>query len=465
MRGSSGILSRRSFLATAGGALLVAGADPLLAPASAAGPTVIGKMDPLGRFGATLNRAEFENAPRLLKAELVASLVTSHANLHGVLKSAKTRHVLSNLPPVSQQGTPASIGYPGSCSAEAYGYCLGTHTAANGPLGQFDPTPAANRISAAWMFAWLTNQEGDAGCGGSMQLAYPNLLVASGAPSEAQVPYKPDCSYLSARSSSDPNGIDVNLADYNGISRFLIGSVYATPWFQYDLAGTLPSLRNYLMAGHAIAFSGLVPNGYDQPSAAMVNGAYDPQTFIANSGHSQVIVGFDDSLGHTGAFLIQNSFGTDWPHLPGATSLTAGRLWWTYESFFASQWYGAVAYPLLPVPRTSQSTQMVSIGSGDPVASIVEAARAIDRASGNGYLLLQHQFAQPVRLLSVTLKPPGVGPLTQPYNGTISHGYSHITQRGAFPPGTYQVTLHAETIATRSAPARAITYSGTIQVK
>ncbi len=460
----SSSLSRRNFLVSAGAIAGAAGLGSRFA--WAANPPTIGKMDPGGHFGSLLSRAEFDAAPQALKPQLLASLTTTHPSLRATLTQAKPRHILSNLPPVSQQGTPASLGYPGTCEAQSFGYCLGTYTAANGPIGGFDPTPAANRISAAWLFAWLTNQEGKMGCGGSMALDYLDLLVQGGAPSELQVPYKPDCASVSAKTASNPNGVDIKLADYAGISKFRLGSLYALPNFLNGKAAFLELFKHHLLTGHAIAFSGLVPNDLSDPSKAMTKGAFNPKQFIAGSGHGQVIVGFDDGLGPSGAFLIQNSFGTDWPYLPNPTPLMAGRLFWTYESFFASQGYGAIAFPYIPHVSTNGVIMVAHPAEpGDPEAVIKEVATTQDAATGEHVLILQHSFSRPVRLLSVSVSGPGRGaPITTRFGRTISNGHSHVRQATAFTPGVHQVTVQVETFP-YGMRGRALTYTANLQVR
>jgi hypothetical protein len=290
-----------------------------------------------------------------------------------------------------------------------------------------------------------------------MALNYLDLLVASGAPSEAQVPYKADCGYI--------EGIDVNLSHYPGVGKFMIGSYYALPNFMNGKATYLQMFKDYLKIGHPIAFSGLVPQTYDFPGMEMVNGAYDPKLWLPSSGHGQVIVGFDDSLGHTGAFLVQNSFGTDWPYLPNPNATTAGRLYWTYEAFFASQNLGAVAYPIVQhVTIPNRSVVFQGVQMGDPQALVQEVAQTVDPVTSEHVLVLQHSFSTAVKLLSVTVKPPSGTPITTKYNATISQGHIGVAQRTAFAPGSYVVTLQAETLGVNGARGRSLTYNATVQV-
>ena len=382
---------RRAFLARVGAAVALTA----LEPAAVFAAPVRGRIDPLGRFGSLLNRAEFDRAPRVLAAEILA-LFASQSGMHGIVKSgAAHRHVLRGLPPVMMQGTVTSLGYPGSCEADSFGYGLGTYTAARGYPG-FDPASADDQISAAYLFSWAQHRAGVKTCQGSLALPYLGLLIARGAPSALQVPYKPDCAYI--------DGLNANIESYSGIGKFAIGSYKTLPNFLNGQSKYLGLFKQYLNAGHAIAFSGLVANGYDNPATAMVKRAYAPASFITGSGHGQLIVRYDDSLGHRGAFLVQNSFGTDWPYLGATHPLMKGRLWWSYESFFASQGFGAVAYPI-PAPTVRWgAVTLTSSTSGAPVARVVEAHRADDR--GQSFAVFELDFAQPVQLDTIRVTPP-----------------------------------------------------------
>jgi hypothetical protein len=455
-------VGRRSLLVSAAGFALAARTRWARADAPSA--------DSMGHFGSFVDQAEFARRTQALKPEIVAALVATYPNLRTLLGDKKPRHVLPNLPPVSTQGTPAHLGSPGSCEAQSFGYGLGTYTASTSPAGGFDSSSSlANCISAAWLYANLHQLENQSCPKGSAAFAYLDQLVAAGAPSEAQVPYKPDCTYLVPRSASNPGGIDLDIAHYYDVEKFKIGSSYAITNFQNAQATCLPLFKSHLRAGHAIAFSGLVANGYATSTSSTIdNGAFDPpaSSFKAGSGHGQLVVGFDDSLGHTGAFLVQNSFGPGWPGVSGAPPLLMGRIWWTYEAFFASQKCAAIAYPLVipHLPRPLPGTPMNPGQPGAPDASIMEVASAVDGATGEGHLVMQHAFAQPVMLDTVTVKTPTGATLTQQYGGAMAQGHTYVTQRGAFATGTYGVTLAARTIASAGAPSRSVTYSGNVHI-
>ena len=444
------MIDRRGFI----GQSLALTALAVTEPSSVLAQSVRGHMDPAGRFGSLLNRAEFDAAPQVLSPAVIARFA-SQLIMRGIVTSGAARsHTLSPLPPVMMQGTNSSLGYPGSCEAQSFGYCLGTYTSAIGYPG-FNPFGGpANHISAAFLFARQQKNQNETNCQGSMALPYPQLLVAKGAPSAQQVAYQPNCHYL--------DGIDTNILDYSGIGKFCIGSYKALPNFLNAQSTYVTQFKQYLNAGHAIAFSGLVAKGYDNPGTQMVRGAFDPQNFITGSGHGQVIVGYDDSLGHTGAFLVQNSFGTAWPYLGSNASSSPGRLYWTYESFFASQGFGAIAYPI-PPPRALPSTAVKLTPSGSaPPGHVLEAIRSDD--GGESLLVLELNFRHPVQLNTVDITPPGGSPVSGSYNAAIKYGFGHVSRSGSFPSGRYAVELNAHTLSDTGAPDQPVTYTAHVDV-
>ena len=98
---------------------------------------------------------------------------------------------------------------------------------------------------------------------------------------------------------------------------------------------------------------------------------YDTAT-VPNSGHGQLIVGYDDKIGQVGqrgAFLVQNSFGTSWPpRLRLGRAARPGLL--VLQQFRTTQVMAAVAYPVAD-----------GLGSKRLQTSVVNAAdRAVSRS-------------------------------------------------------------------------------------
>lgn len=444
-------INRRGFLTHVSAAATLAA----LEPTSILARTTRGQVDPSGRFGSILDRSEFDQAPRALSPAILALFASQTAMRDVVRAGAVPRYVLSGLPPVMMQGTPTSLGYPGACEAAAFGYGLGTYTAAHGFPG-FDPQSGpADQISAAWLFAWAQHRVHKTGCQGSKALPYLGLLIAKGAPSALQFPYQPKCKYI--------DSINTDIDSYSGLRKFAIGSYKTLPHLLNGQSTYLTPLKQYVSAGHAIAFSGLVAQNYNNPAAAMSNGAFAPSSFIPGSGHAQVIVGFDDSLGHTGAFLIQNSFGTDWPYMGATDPLMQGRLWWTYESFFASQGFGSIAYP---VPQPPVRPGSIPLGSPDkdaPAATIMEAVRTDH--DGRSFAAFEINFAQPVQFNTLRVTPPrATSPVEGGHNAPIKYGFAQVSRGASFPAGRYAVELDAHTLSADLSQQKPITYRGHVTI-
>ena len=449
--------TRLGFLGGVGAAAATFAAFDPLASLATPSPAGRGQIDPSGHFGALLDSKEFEQAPRVLSPELLVKVAPSEAakNISAPAATPGRRYVLSGLPPVMMQGTTKSLGFPGSCEAMSFGYGLGTYTASRGATG-FDPQAGpANQISAAWLFGWAQQRKGVTGCKGSQALPYLELLVAKGAPNALQVPYESKCTYL--------DGLTAPIDGYPGIARFAIGSYKALPKLRNGKLEYLDLMKRLLDAGHAIAFSGLVANGYADPGAAMVNGAFAPTGFIADSGHGQLLVGYDDSLGDEGAFLVQNSFGTDWPYLSSPDPLLRGRLWWTYEAFFNSQSLGAIAYPLPPAAPYTGAVPLASANPSAPAGHIIEAHRASDATES--YVVCELRFAQPVQLGSIRVTKSGAtSPVVGPYRAPISYGFAHVSQSAPFAAGLYTIELDAHTLTADLTPGQPMTYQAHLEI-
>src|SRR5271166_6115630 len=205
-------LDRRGFLSGTAAAAALA----TLEPAAILAQPAPGQIDAKAQFGSLLISAEFEEAPHALNPAIIAEFTSQNAMREVVKSGPERRHVLSGLPPVMMQGTNTSLGYPGSCEADSFGYGLGTYTAARG-YPQFDPAGGpANRLSAAWLFSWAQRRQRNTTCGGSLALPYLGLLIVKGAPNEQQVPYEPKCPYI--------QGVNTDLESYSDVGKFRIGS-------------------------------------------------------------------------------------------------------------------------------------------------------------------------------------------------------------------------------------------------
>lgn len=429
-------------------ALLVAtGAAMAFAALGGCGDDVTPAPEDLGEYGSVGNDEEFGNAPQALP---VAALRDPPLPL--TLPASVT---LTNLPAIAQQGTPPNAnGSPGTCEAQSFAYGLGSYTAARAPDGshKWTAADAANEVSAAYQFALAVNN-GFATCPkGGTATQYLGRLASFGSPSTADVPYQPSCTYFSQ--------IDLN-KPYPNAPRLRIGS-FAT--FRVDNPGAFNRIQEYLANQQAVAFSGQVYKGYGNLSGpTLTDGYFYAGNTPYQGGHGQLLVGYDDNLGAPGLakgmFLVQNSFGTQWPS--SESKAPRGMLYWSYETFMKNQELAAVAYPHDPSPPSG--TPLAKSDSRAPVGSIARAYQWAPEANGAVWLILIHHLAEPVRITAVALKEPapGTAQAVGKYGQFLSKGYTYLrrTDGKAFLPGNYQLTFQAQTL-----DGLAVTYTGTIAV-
>jgi hypothetical protein len=413
--------------------------------------------DGSGPYGSLLDQSEFNRAVQALPP---AAFLTP-----GVQTPVPSNAYLDNLPAVSQQGTAAMPGSPGSCEAQSFGYGLGSYTAARLPNGSHKWIAAlpANSVSAAYLFAWGVFENFAQCPKGGVALVYLNQLVGFGAPTRARIPYQPDCSYFSTipQQRGFPDG-------YPDMKRFRIGS-FAT-FNIHDNPQALQTIQQYIANGQAVAFSGYVLCGYGLNLPMQDGVIYETSYVIGQdgqpAGHGQLVVGYDDNVGtpgNQGALLIQNSFGTDWPASAGATSSIAppGMAYWSYNSFEQTQKLAAVAYPRDPGPPAGVR---LSGSQRAPLASITRAFQwAPAGPSTKAYLILTHFFQEPVLVSHVSLTEPGGQAITATggYGQNLSTGYTYLqrTDGNAFISGTWTVSLQGTDMN-----GNAATYTGSIQV-
>jgi hypothetical protein len=404
-----------------------------------------------GPFGSLLDSTEFDASVHALPP---AALLNPP-----VPPPLPQQAFLDNLPAVSQQGTAANPGSPGSCEAQSFGYGLGSYTAARKPDNspKWNPALAQNSVSPAYLYALAHTIEGRTCPTGSLALGYLAQLVSFGAPTRDHVPYEPDCAYLDAI----PGQRDFP-QNYPAMQRFRIGSYAA---FQVDSNPkvAVDLIKAYIANGQAVAFSGNVLCGYGLNLQLQDGVIYETAT-IPMAGHGQLVVGYDDNVGvpgKTGALLIQNSFGTDWPPASaGPSPAPPGMAYWSYDSFEQTQKLAAVAYPRSPGPP---SGVRLDRSAHAPMASITRAFQWAPSNLPGVYLILTHFFHDPVFLKSVALTEPGPGHTTATagYGQYISTGYSYLTRNDskAFLAGTYTLTLKGHDLS-----GNPITYTGAVDV-
>lgn len=399
-----------------------------------------------GRHGSLLNAQEFLATPQALPVEALAEPPLPAA------LPAKVR--LTNIPGASTQGTAQDPGSPGTCEAHAFGYGLGTYTAARAPDGsvKWDATQSANQASAAHLFA-LSMQNGFATCpDGGDATVHLSRLAGFGSPTVSDVPYQASCAYLHA--------IDLSKV-YSDTPRMRIGS-FAT--FGIDHSATSRSvdvIRAYLNNGQAVAFSGLVFDSYNNP--AVVDGVfYGPEQYVPNDGHGQLLVGYDDTMGQPGrlgALLVQNSYGPQWPSVYGTNA--EGRLYWSYATFRVSQQFAAVAYPYDPSPPVG--IMMTANPPAAPAAAVKRAFQWSPSGSTDSFLIFTIHLASPVRITAVSIREPlpGAAVAVGGYGQYISNGYTYFKRADGreFLPGRYDVKYQVQLL-----DGTPVTYTASVQV-
>lgn len=403
--------------------------------------------DSQGHYGSLLNEAEFEASPNALPPE---ALTTPPSNPISLPTSVR----LTNLPAIAQQGTDKVYGSPGSCEAQSFARGLGSYTAARNPDGsqRWDASQPQNEVSAAYMYRYLHSLEGKSCPQGSGATGYLLRLIGHGSPSAQDIPYKPLCPYLDGI-SLDPN--------FPNEIRFGLGS-YTTFKIRENPNDPVMMIKKLLAAGNAVAFSGLVLQNYKTPT--FTNGVIYGTETIAGSGHGQLVVGYDDTVGDPakpGAFLIQNSFGKIWPATGSGSTAPPGMAWWSYDTFSQTQGLAATAYP-----REQAAVLGTTLASTPTTAPTMTISRAnqwcAEGGTAQASLILMAHMSAPVNVQTVTITEPGTGTTVAGKYGTdLADGYMYFTRTDGnqFLAGNYTVTITALTSTDSS-----VTYTGTVSV-
>jgi hypothetical protein len=419
------------------------GLGALVLPAQAGG-----SCESSANFGSLYVQSDSDNAVKALPAE---ALLGKRGKPVG---KPDKRVMLGNLPAVAQQGTATDPGSPGTCEAQSFGYGLGSYTAARDASGatKWNASIPQNSTSAAWLYELIQKRAGRQCPSGSRGLDYLEQLASVGAASRSQIPYQSTCNYLDG----------VNTGTLPNMDRFRIGSYAVIP--VTGNAGAVAAIKSQLQAGQAVAFTGLVLCGYGLNPAFKFGVIYDTAT-VPNSGHGQLIVGYDDKVGKSGergAFLVQNSFGTGWPPNGTGSAAPPGQAYWSYNSFATTQSMAAVAYP---VSTDLGKLRLRGSVVNATTATVVNAYQWTPRTGDKSvYLILNLAFAGPVKLNEVWLSEPGSTPLLVKavYGQHIGTGYVYLKRSDgkSFVSGRYNLTLK-----TGENGATAVTYSGKVKVK
>jgi len=224
-----------------------------------------------------------------------------------VLPSWAVVHLFA-LPPVGSQHTP-------NCAAWSSTYGLATYTAAL--AGNYAPIQPSQQASSAYIYIQVMQQNGvpQNTCQGSQLTSYFHILAQGGTPTMEEAPYVPNCSSLWTAYGSQNLQPD---------SAFTINSVAAV-----NAKENPDDVKQVIASGGALAYGTSLYTDFPHYNGDKVpytgNGTILINPKIGKpDGHCMLIIGYDDNLGG-GAFLIQNSFGSDWG--------SNGFIWMAYETF------------------------------------------------------------------------------------------------------------------------------------
>ena len=279
--------------------------------------------------------------------------------------------------------------------------------------------------------------------------------MASGAPSTAAIPYNPNGATTPAAICTEIGRINTSNPGPDA-AHLLIGSYKGYSGVKGKQSQYLDTFKALIRSGHAIAFSGLVPKQYSVEQPALNEGAFDaPQGFITASGHGQVIVGFDDSIGPGGAFLIQNSFGPAWNPGPADDPGFNGRIWCSYRSWFSGQSLALIMYPNNDQPPAG--AKLVASTKTAPDLYLKESRRY--QQDGNSYLALIVHGTEAVTISQIVVTGPKGLAATQALNEMMRFGYAYVERKPAYDPGHNTASLSVKTQA-----GKAVTYKGGFDV-
>lgn len=235
------------------------------------------------------------------------------------------------LPPVGAQGTERQPGYPGSCAAWATTYDLATFAAAK--AGDYSPDQLSLQASPAYIYIKVLQQNNvpKYDCQSSGFLPYFDMLKPvseggqGGTPNMQQAPYVPDCTELWNIYGSQNLQPD---------SRFSI-SKYV------KISSTDPDqVKQKIAHGTALAYATHLYTDFESYNGSPVpyvgNGILQKNPITKQYvGHCMMIIGYNDDVNGsgTGAFLIQNSFGTVWGGSIDPEGGPRGYVWMAYDTF------------------------------------------------------------------------------------------------------------------------------------
>jgi C1A family cysteine protease len=253
-----------------------------------------------------------------------AVLDVTYGTIAGIAPPLPSSYLIPRrtLPPVGTQGTPSKPGSPGSCAAWSTTYGLATAAAAR--AGGFNPSTPDLQASPAFIYVQVRGSDIPP-CGGSSFSEYFHRLRDHGTPNMASAPYFPSCTDL-ANAYKDPSNPPPDDLKFK------------LPTPTVVKASDSESIKQALLQNRPLAYGTRLYKDWNSYVEPLPERPYVGcgQIIITKkgkpAGHCMMIIGYDDTMPYTyqghaeqGAYLIQNSEGTDWGEF--------GYIWMAYVTF------------------------------------------------------------------------------------------------------------------------------------
>lgn len=279
---------------------------------------------------------DLDKYPRQISSNFLSS---------GSSKSLPSKVDLSNkLPPVGDQGQ------YGTCVAWSVGYALrGYMYAVEKGLSQQDLKQTRNQFSPKDLWVSIPSDGKSQGCGGAAFDPALSAMVSRGIATMETVPYSSLNCDGSPQSSWTKEAGNYKIKNYR-----MVG--------ESDL--TVQNMKTLLSQGQSISFGARLGDNFMswQGGGILSNDSYISPN-AQHAYHAMLLVGYDDSKGANGAFLIFNSWGTSWGD--------KGYIWIDYNFFINNFMYIAfVATPESNVnPNDDNEIDPNDLNTGDDLAA------------------------------------------------------------------------------------------------
>ncbi len=192
-----------------------------------------------------------------------------------------------NFPPIGDQGQ------YGTCVAWAVGYNHRSYLQAK-RNGYTNYSDASKIFSPKDLFWAIDNSKKGEDCNGTNFQAAYDILLSRGIATLSTVPYQ-----NLGTCSQRPDGSWTSEAAGNKIENYR------------EIAKDKNTIKDYLAAGRAVVFGAKLGDEFMNYSS----GIFDYQSYGytgQHAYHAMILAGYDDNKGSNGAFLIVNSWGTNW---------------------------------------------------------------------------------------------------------------------------------------------------------